>query len=109
MQSVIYQLTLVIGLGTLAVLLIKGVSLQEALVRSGLVLVAVLFLLIIAGNILRFSMRSRGTEEEEAAKAEPIEHKAEPARRVVEPAGRVAGPIEPVKENESEGGQAAGT
>ena len=109
MQSAIYQLTLVIGLGILAVLLIRGYSLQEALVRSGLVLVAVLFLLIIAGNILRFSMRSRGTEEEEAAEAEPIEHKAEPAGRVVEPAGRVARPIEPVKENESEGGQAAGT
>ncbi len=110
MQSVIYQLTLVIGLGTLAVLLIRGVSLQEALIRSGLVLVVVLFLLIIAGNILRLSMRSRETGDEEAAAAEPIEHKAaEPARRVAGPPGRVARPIEPVEENESEGGQAAGT
>ena len=93
MQSAIYQLTLVIGLGILAVLLIRGYSLQEALARSGLVLVAVLFLLIVAGNILRFSMRSRGTEEEETA--EPIEHEA--------------GPIEPVKDEESEGSQATGT
>ncbi len=102
MQSVIYQLTLVIGLAMLAILLIRGVSLQEALIRSGLVLVVVLFLLIIAGNILRLSMSDRETEEEELEEAEPIEHEAEPARRV-------AGPIEPVKENESEGGQAAGT
>ena len=93
----------------LAILLIRGVSLQEALIRSGLVLVVVLFLLIIAGNILRLSMRPRETEEEEAAEAEPIEHKAEPAGRVAGLPGSVAKPIEPVKENESEGGQAAGT
>ncbi len=100
----------------LAILLIRGVSLQEALIRSGLVLVVVLFLLIIAGNILRLSMRDRETEEEEVAEAEPIEHEAEPieqetepAKRVEGPAGPVGGPIEPVKENESEGGQAAGT
>lgn len=86
MQSAIYQLTLVIGLGILAILLIRGYSLQEALVRSGLVLVAVLFLLIIAGNILRFSMRSRGTEEESMAK-----------------------PVESVRDDESEGSEAAGT
>ena len=93
MQSVIYQLTLVIGLAMLAILLIRGVSLQEALIRSGLVLVAVLFLLIIAGNILRLSMRSRETEEGEIA--ESFEDEAEP--------------IEPVKDEESEGSQATGT
>ena len=93
----------------LAILLIRGYSLQEALTRSGLVLVAVLFLLIVAGNILRLSMRSRETGEEEAAEVEPIEHEAEPAGRVAGPPGSVAEPIEPVKENESEGGQAAET
>lgn len=86
MQAAIFQLTLVIGLATLAVLLIRGYSLQEALVRSGLVLAAVLFLLIIAGNILRFSMRPRETEEETTAKS-----------------------VEQVGENESEGSETAGT
>lgn len=87
MQSAIYQLTLVIGLAMLAILLIRGFSLQEALIRSGLVLVVVLFLLIIAGNIMRLSMRSRETEEEE------------PAEFIDEPA----------KDEESEGSQATGT
>ncbi len=64
MQKAIYQFTLIIGLFTLAILLIRGVSLQQALIRSGLVLVAVLFVLIIAGNILRLSMRPKETEEE---------------------------------------------
>ena len=64
MQRAIYQFTLIIGLFTLAILLIRGVSLQQALIRSGLVLVAVLVLLIIAGNILRLSMRPGETEEE---------------------------------------------
>lgn len=77
----------------LAILLIRGVSLQEALIRSGLVLVAVLFLLIIAGNILRLSMRSREAEEGE----------------IVESFEDEAGPIEPVKDEENEGSQATGT
>lgn len=77
----------------LAILLIRGVSLQEALIRSGLVLVAVLFLLIVAGNILRLSMRSREPEEGEIE--ESIEDEMEP--------------IEPVKDEESEGSQATGT
>ncbi len=63
MQSAIYQLSLIIGLGTLAVLLLTGKSLLTALYRSGLVLVAVLFILIIAGNILRLGMRPKETEE----------------------------------------------
>ncbi len=109
MQSAIYQLTLVIGLGTLAVLLIRGVSLQEALIRSGLVLVVVLFLLIIAGNILRLSMRPRETEEEEIEEAKPVEHEAGSVGRVAWPLGRMTKPVEPVEENESEGSQAAGT
>lgn len=79
----------------LAILLIRGYSLQEALIRSGLVLVVVLFLLIVAGNIIRLSMRSRETGEEEIEIAEPIEHEA--------------GTVESVEEKESEGSQATGT
>ena len=100
MQSAIYQLTLVIGLAMLAILLIRGYSLQEALIRSGLVLVAVLFLLIIAGNILRLSMRSREAEEGETAES------FEPETESFEPE---AGAIEPVEDEESEGSQATGT
>ncbi len=59
MQAIIYQLTLVIGLGTLVILLLRGYGLQEALTRSALVLVAVLFILIIAGNVMRLSLRQR--------------------------------------------------
>ncbi len=98
MQSAIYQLTLVIGLGTLAILLIRGVSLPEALVRSGLVLVVVLFLLIIAGSILRLSMRPREPEEGQTGGLQEGslgEQEGEPP----------AGEIKPsAMENESEGG-----
>ncbi|MCH7496322.1 MAG: hypothetical protein IH971_00520 [Candidatus Marinimicrobia bacterium] len=62
MQAVIYQLTLVMGLGTLIVLLLRGYSLQASIIRSGLVLVAVLILMIVAANILRVSMRTRNLE-----------------------------------------------
>lgn len=62
MQAVIYQLTLVMGLGTLIVLLLRGYSLQASIIRSGLVLVAVLVLMIVAANILRVSMRTRNLE-----------------------------------------------
>ena len=64
MQSAIYQLALIIGLGTLAVLLVRGYPLLTALYRSGFVLVAVLILLIVAGNILRLGMRPKVEEEE---------------------------------------------
>ncbi|UCH09886.1 MAG: hypothetical protein JSU61_11825 [Fidelibacterota bacterium] len=64
MQTVIYQLALIIGLGTLAILLVRGYPLLTALYRSGFVLVAVLILLIVAGNILRLGMRSKVQEEE---------------------------------------------
>ncbi len=67
MQAAIYQLTLVIGLGTLVILLLRGYGLQESLTRSGLVLVAVLIVLVIAGNVMRLSLRQKaedlGTEE----------------------------------------------
>jgi len=75
MQSAIYQLALIIGLGTLAVLLLRGMSLLTALYRSGLVLVAVLFILIIAGNVLRLGMRPKepGEEPEEELEGGPTE------------------------------------
>ena len=56
MQSAIYQLSLVVGLGTLAILLIRGYSLMTALQRSGLVLVVVLMILLFAGNIIRWGV-----------------------------------------------------
>ncbi|MFB0515245.1 MAG: hypothetical protein ACETWG_01425 [Candidatus Neomarinimicrobiota bacterium] len=65
MQSAIYQLALIIGLGTLAVLLLRGMSLLTALYRSGLVLGAVLLILLVAGNILRLGMRPKGPGEEQ--------------------------------------------
>lgn len=80
MISAIYQLSLVISMAVLAVLLLRGYTLLTALYRSGLVLVAVLFLLIIAGNILQWSIQARqmGLENQRQ-------------------------PPEPVKENETSG------
>ena len=73
MQAVIYQLTLVMGLGTLIVLLLRGYSLQASIIRSGLVLVAVLILMIVAANILRVSMRTRNLESlSEELSTEPL-------------------------------------
>lgn len=73
MQAVIYQLTLVMGLGTLIILLLRGYSLQASIIRSGLVLVAVLFLMILAANILRVSMRTRNLESlSEELSTEPL-------------------------------------
>lgn len=79
MQAVIYQLTLVIGLGTLVILLLRGYGLQEALTRSALVLVAVLFILIIAGNVMRLSLRQRerDLEAEELPNETQIEGESE--------------------------------
>lgn len=73
MQAVIYQLTLVMGLGTLIVLLLRGYSLQASIIRSGLVLVAVLILMIVAASILRVSMRTRNLESlSEELSTEPL-------------------------------------
>ena len=73
MQAVIYQLTLVMGLGTLIILLLRGYSLQASIIRSGLVLVVVLFLMILAANILRVSMRTRNLESlSEELSTEPL-------------------------------------
>lgn len=59
MQSAIYQLALIIGLGTLAVLLIRGFPLLTALFRSGIVLMGVLIILVIAGGILRLGVQPK--------------------------------------------------
>ena len=67
MQSAIYQISLIIGLGTLAFLLLRGYSLLTALFRSGIVLMAVLIVLIVAGGILRMGMRSKEEQEEPTA------------------------------------------
>lgn len=73
MLSAIYQLSLVISMAVLAVLLLRGYTLLTALYRSGLVLVAVLFLLIIAGNILQWSIQARQlTLEDQEQPPEPV-------------------------------------
>lgn len=73
MISAIYQLSLVISMAVLAVLLLRGYTLLTALYRSGLVLVAVLFLLMIAGNILRWSIQVRQlTSENQEQPPEPV-------------------------------------
>ena len=76
MFVIIFQLALVIGLGILALLLIRGTSLGTALFRSGVVLVVVLFLLAIAGKIWQLSIQRReATEkpENETTPAQPLE------------------------------------
>ncbi|MCH7858168.1 MAG: hypothetical protein IID14_00540 [Candidatus Marinimicrobia bacterium] len=74
MISAVYQLSLVISMAVLAVLLLRGYTLFSALTRSAVVLVAVLFLLIIAGNILRWSLHARQmTSENMQQTAEPVE------------------------------------
>ena len=64
MQKAIYQLSLVLGLGTLAVLLIRGYSLMTALQRSGLVLVTVLVILLFAGNFIRWGVNPNTVDVE---------------------------------------------
>ena len=64
MKTAIYQLSLIIGLGTLAVLLIRGYSLMTALQRSGLVLVTVLVILLFAGNFIRWSVNPNTVDVE---------------------------------------------
>ncbi len=56
MQSALYQLAMVIGVGTLGVLLLRGYSLTVALFRSGIVLIAVMVMLIMANAILSWIM-----------------------------------------------------
>lgn len=80
MTSAIYQLSLVIGLGTLAVLLIRGVTLMTALQRSGLVLIIVLVLLLFAGTIIRWTVNPSQNPEfgPEAESEESTEPEDEP-------------------------------
>lgn len=53
MHSLIYQFALVLGLSALVWGLLKGLSISVALTRAGMVLLAVLLTLFVAGNILR--------------------------------------------------------
>ena len=55
MSSTIYQLTLIIGMGTLITLLIRGMSLGIALYRSVVVIMAMLGLLLVAGIIVKWA------------------------------------------------------
>lgn len=66
MQSTIYQLSLVVGMGTLAILLIRGYSLMIALQRSGLVLISVLMVLLFSGVIIRWSVQPKPLGEDDS-------------------------------------------
>ena len=59
MNSTVYQLTLIIGMGTLTTLLIRGMSLRIALYRSVVVILVVLGLLIVASFIVRWATTYR--------------------------------------------------
>lgn len=56
MQSALYQLAMVIGVGTLGVLLLRGYSLTIALFRSGMVLIISMIMLIMANALLSWIM-----------------------------------------------------
>ena len=55
MSSTIYQLTLIIVMGTLITLLIRGMSLGIALYRSIVVIMAMLGLLLVADIIVKWA------------------------------------------------------
>jgi len=55
MNTATYQLALLIGMGTLATLLIRGMSLFTALYRSVVVVLIMLGLLIVAGFVVRWA------------------------------------------------------
>lgn len=56
MQSALYQLAMVIGVGTLGVLLLRGYSLTTALFRSGIVLITAMIMLVMANALLSWIM-----------------------------------------------------
>ncbi len=56
MQSALHQLAMVIGVGTLGVLLLRGYSLTIALFRSGIVLIIAMIMLIMANALLTWIM-----------------------------------------------------
>lgn len=78
MQNAIYQFSLIVGMGTLSVLLIRGYTLMVALQRSGLVLIIVLIVLVFAANIIKFGIQpgsnldEMGNDNEEASPPEQI-------------------------------------
>ncbi len=55
MNATIYQVTLIIGMGTLITLLIRGMSLGIALYRSVVVILVMLGLLLVAGFIVKWA------------------------------------------------------
>ena len=64
MSSTIYQLTLIIGMGTLITLLIRGMSLGIALYRSIVVIMAMLGLLLVAGIIVKWATIPKPAQSE---------------------------------------------
>lgn len=56
MQSAMHQLAMMIGVGTLGVLLLRGYSLTVALFRSGIVLIIAMIMLIMANALLTWIM-----------------------------------------------------
>lgn len=76
MNSTIYQLTLIIGMGTLITLLIRGMSLGIALYRSVVVILVMLGLLLVAGIIVKWATIAKPKDTEidiSGADLEPIE------------------------------------
>ena len=55
MNSMVFQLTLIIVMGNLAILLLKGMDIVDSLYRTGLVAIAVLFGLVLASYIVSFA------------------------------------------------------
>ncbi|MCK4579014.1 MAG: hypothetical protein KAU50_09500 [Candidatus Marinimicrobia bacterium] len=59
MNTAIYQLALIIGMGTLAILLMRGMSLLTALYRSALVLGIMLAILVVSGIVISWATTRR--------------------------------------------------
>ncbi len=55
MNSIVYQLALIFGMGTLATLLIRGMGLITALYRSVVVLMVLLGLMVVAGYVVAWA------------------------------------------------------
>lgn len=101
MYTAVYQLSLVVGLGILAVLLLRGYSFMTALFRSGLVLIIVLFLFVVVANLIKISLYSKaGGKFELNLTAAPEEEP--PQNRVAEGEGSKTEQLpEAMDENES--------
>ena len=59
MNAAIYQLALIIGMGTLAILLMRGMSLLTAIYRSALVLGIMFAILIVSGIVVSWATTRR--------------------------------------------------